>query len=199
MKTLLSKKGFTLIELMVVVAIMGVLITIAVPQYNAFQAKSLQGEAKIALTAIYTVLQAYNVENETYTGCLKRIGYTPKGSRRYYKVGFDNSHVSATECGIVTPKVECGFYIYWIDGRPKSSSQCKNPDGNYEGEAYFGETIEANSSSTLPTGKTEKDYSKLEQNVFIASAIGSVSPSSSEKDIWSIDEKKEIMNDVSGI
>jgi len=49
-----GKKGFTLIELMIVVAIIGILAAIAIPNFLKFQAKSKQSEAKSNLGAIFT-------------------------------------------------------------------------------------------------------------------------------------------------
>jgi len=59
-------KGFTLIELMIVVAIIGILAAIAIPNFLKFQCKAKQAEGKTALKAIYTVELAYNGEYSTY-------------------------------------------------------------------------------------------------------------------------------------
>ena len=59
LSTLRSKKGFTLIELMIVVAIIGILAAIAIPNFLKFQAKSKQSEAKSNLGAIFTGELAY--------------------------------------------------------------------------------------------------------------------------------------------
>ena len=55
-------KGFTLIELMIVVAIIGILAAIAIPNFLKFQCKAKQSEAKTALKAVYTTELAYNGE-----------------------------------------------------------------------------------------------------------------------------------------
>ena len=58
--------GFTLIELMVVVVILGILATLAVPRYNRFVAKSRQSEAKTNLGHIAMLQDAFRVEYERY-------------------------------------------------------------------------------------------------------------------------------------
>ncbi|MEK6713510.1 MAG: prepilin-type N-terminal cleavage/methylation domain-containing protein, partial [Nitrospirota bacterium] len=60
------EKGFTLIELMIVVAILGILAAIAIPNFMRFQAKSKQSEAKTNLGAIGTTAEAWRTENDTY-------------------------------------------------------------------------------------------------------------------------------------
>ncbi|MBI5494095.1 MAG: prepilin-type N-terminal cleavage/methylation domain-containing protein [Deltaproteobacteria bacterium] len=59
-------KGFTLIELMIVVAIIGILAAIAIPNFLKFQCKAKQTEAKTGLKAVYTTQLAYNGEFGSY-------------------------------------------------------------------------------------------------------------------------------------
>ena len=61
-----GKKGFTLIELMIVVAIIGILAAIAIPNFLKFQAKSKQSEAKTNLGAIFTGEMSYFGESNAY-------------------------------------------------------------------------------------------------------------------------------------
>ncbi len=82
-----DQKGFSLIELMVVVAIIGILATIAVPQVNKFIAKSKQSEAKSNLSALYTANKAFFGEYNGYTVRFTVMGYAPEGRLRY-NVGF---------------------------------------------------------------------------------------------------------------
>jgi type IV pilus assembly protein PilA len=87
LSTLRSKKGFTLIELMIVVAIIGILAAIAIPNFLKFQAKSKQSEAKANLGAIFTGEVAYFGEQNTY-GNFAQINWSPSGTPKYrYALG----------------------------------------------------------------------------------------------------------------
>lgn len=79
---LMNKKGFTLIELMIVVAIIGILAAIAIPNFLKYQAKSKQSEAKVNLKGIFTSQTSYFSEGNTY-GTFTLINYAPTGNSRY--------------------------------------------------------------------------------------------------------------------
>jgi type IV pilus assembly protein PilA len=72
-KQLKGQKGFTLIELMIVVAIIGILAAIAIPNFLQYQMKSRQSEAKTNLQAIKTSEVAFQGEQGCY------IGLRPEG------------------------------------------------------------------------------------------------------------------------
>ena len=63
-----TRKGFTLIELMIVVVIIGILAALAIPRFMAASTKSKQSEAKQLLKQIYVMQQAYRQEYDTYWG-----------------------------------------------------------------------------------------------------------------------------------
>ena len=65
-KTFRKQEGFTLIELMIVVAIIGILAAIAIPNFLTYQMKSRQSEAKVNLQAIRTSEISFQAERGCY-------------------------------------------------------------------------------------------------------------------------------------
>jgi len=89
-----SQKGFTLIELMIVVVIIGILAALAIPRFMRATTKSKQSEAKNILKQIYAMERAYRQEYDTYWGqgtvasaanqtALARIGVDIMSTARY--------------------------------------------------------------------------------------------------------------------
>jgi type II secretion system protein G len=60
----MKKKGFTLVELMIVIVIIGILAAVAVPKFADMVDKSKEGATKAQLTAIRGALQVYYGDNE---------------------------------------------------------------------------------------------------------------------------------------
>ena len=75
-------KGFTLIELMIVVVIIGILAALAIPNFLRYQAKSKQAEAKTNLGAIYVSEISYFGEKNTF-GDIGDLDWAPEGTTRY--------------------------------------------------------------------------------------------------------------------
>ena len=59
-----NKKGFTLIELMIVVAIIGILAAIAIPKFADLINKAKEGSTKGALSSVRSAIQVYYGDNE---------------------------------------------------------------------------------------------------------------------------------------
>ena len=89
--SLKRQSGFTLVELMVVVAIIGLLSAVAIPNFRKYQAKSKMSEAKLQLSSLYTAESAFFSDFNIYSTCLSYMGYNPSAERaqRYYAVGFN--------------------------------------------------------------------------------------------------------------
>ena len=79
----LRSKGFTLIELMIVVAIIGILAAIAIPNFIKFQTRSKQGEAKANLKAMFTAQRSYLQEKDRYANFASQMGFSPERGNRY--------------------------------------------------------------------------------------------------------------------
>jgi type IV pilus assembly protein PilA len=78
-----NRKGFTLIELMIVVAIIGILAAIAIPNFLKFQAKSKQSEAKTNLKGVYTAETSFFGENNKYD-TFDAVNWVPVGGKYIY-------------------------------------------------------------------------------------------------------------------
>jgi len=94
-----KQRGFTLIELMITVAIVGILTAIAVPSYNSYVRRSRRADAIVALTGLaqqyercYTRYNAYNNAN-----CNPVLGDTPGGK---YTIAADDAGVNANDFAI---------------------------------------------------------------------------------------------------
>ncbi len=61
-----NQKGFTLIELMIVIAIIGILAAIAIPQFASYRAKSFNTASVSDIRNCRTDLEAYYAENQSY-------------------------------------------------------------------------------------------------------------------------------------
>ncbi len=87
-----NQKGFTLIELMIVVAIIGILAAIAIPNFLNYQLKSKTAEAKTNLGGIKTAQESYRAENDTYRACSANPSAVPAGVKAAWTAtgtGFD--------------------------------------------------------------------------------------------------------------
>ena len=62
-----DERGFTLIELMIVIAIIGILAAIAIPQFSAYRTRSYNSSAQSDIRNCATAQEAYYVDHQTYS------------------------------------------------------------------------------------------------------------------------------------
>ncbi|MEW6272137.1 MAG: prepilin-type N-terminal cleavage/methylation domain-containing protein [Thermodesulfobacteriota bacterium] len=73
--------GFTLVEMMVVVAIIGILAAVAIPAFSAYQADSYNAHAVAGLNSLAKAEEAYFASNGRYTSDIAQLPpyYPPNG------------------------------------------------------------------------------------------------------------------------
>ena len=92
-------QGFTLIEMMIAVAVIAILAAIAFPAYQDYIRKARRSDAMDALLAIQNMQERYRANNTTY-GTLAQIGYSadanPTSNEGFYNIAITAGTISAT-------------------------------------------------------------------------------------------------------
>ncbi|MHB9098929.1 MAG: type II secretion system protein [Syntrophales bacterium] len=119
-----GQKGFTLIELMIVIAIIGILAAIAIPQFMAYKSRGYMASTKSDAKNVYTALVAYQGDNP---------GVTPPGATvvdnavdANYKVKASKGNQVVVAGGVVTATHTVtgelnGQYVIGTDGQAVDS------------------------------------------------------------------------------
>ena len=102
-----QQAGFTLVELMVVVAIIGVLSAVAIPNFRTYQAKAKTSEAKLQLAAIYSALTSLHSDYDSYGTCLAYAGYNGPGAQNYYAIGVAGASTPANDTVVANGGAGC--------------------------------------------------------------------------------------------
>jgi len=89
----MNSKGFSLIELMIVLAIIGVLSAIAYPSYDSYMKKSRRPDGKVALQKMADRQERFYLQNNTYTTATASVGGTGT-QKNYYVLSIDSADVN---------------------------------------------------------------------------------------------------------
>lgn len=215
----MTEAGFTLVELMIVVAIIGILAAIAIPNFQKYQAKARQKESQILLSNLYTAEISNRGEHGTFTGCLTNAGFIPEGNKRYYTIGYTAAIASGAACSLsgVTGAIACDDIRTAGVGVITTAAKCTvNVAGvattRAATDVAFNATLDASPSAfpasvrAGPVGhealvnSSQLAGGALTSTTFIAGARGSVSNSGANiVDAWTINEQKAMTNTASGI
>jgi prepilin-type N-terminal cleavage/methylation domain-containing protein len=134
--------GFTLLELMIAVAVVGVLAAVAIPLLSSYQLRSKSAEAKTNLGAIRVLEESYYSENNMYrsanaepaaipgsvavtfdgvTSDFQPLGFVPQG-RVYFSYGVAVSDDGAGYTADAAADIDGdGFVQYWGYAKPDGS------------------------------------------------------------------------------
>jgi type IV pilus assembly protein PilA len=182
-------KGFTLIELMIVVAIIGILAAIAIPNFIKFQARSKQSEAKANLKAMFTAEKAFYQEKDRFSSYVAEVGFAPERNNRYnYSLtsggAYDNRAASAATTGAQATGIQADvFKGYQTDS---SANSLGAPDGVASASLtkFVGTALgNIDSDSTLDGWSISTDSRNMTSGDSQGSNIASGEPSNDNNDV----------------
>lgn len=133
----LKSQGFTLIELMIVVAIIGVLAAIAYPSYQEQIARSRRADAKTVLMETVQFMERYYTQMGSYQAAALPFAEAPKdGSPKFYDISYAAGQPTSSTFEVrAVPKGAmasdpCGSFtvthtgVRNVAGASRSSSEC---------------------------------------------------------------------------
>ena len=126
----MKKQGFTLIELMVVIVIMGILAAVAVPKLFGMIAKSKASEIGPAAGTYVKLQDAYVAEVGTHVGRWAQIGYVMNNSNNFNYCGTATCASSGKTAGSAgtdaNADINSGYQAYWTATNVATLNECQS-------------------------------------------------------------------------
>jgi len=126
-----KQKGFTLIELMIVIVVIGVLAAIALPSYADYVKRARRADAKAGILAIQLAQEKWRVNNSAYTSDLMDLGYATSDNESsidgYYTLdiaagatGVSYTVTAAIDSSTAQSGDSCGTFTLTVDAAGES-------------------------------------------------------------------------------
>jgi type IV pilus assembly protein PilA len=199
-----SKAAFSLVEALVVIAIISILAAVALPNFRKYAARARQANAKAELSSIFTAEQGFFATYRSYTKEWPVIGFVPEAmdlvvGANGYGVSLDRDRAYCSTPGgefATVPKtlaqmrlvIPASTPLWTGDGYAAHSNNCPEV-----------ETPAACFSDDLALGNS----AYVTRETFQASALGcpliSISGTTTGLDRWTIDESRNLLNRNSGL
>lgn len=122
-----KKTGFTLLELMVTVAIIAVLASIAIPSYQQYILKGRRADGKSAILDVQLAEEKWRTNNITYTSSIVAdLGLSATSKENYYDMSISgntgtNYKITATHKGVQVADTKCKTLSIDQDGTKTST------------------------------------------------------------------------------
>lgn len=110
----MSQRGFTLIEIMIVVAIVGILTAIAMPSYNEYIRRGHRADARAGLLQAQQYLERASTATGVYPTALPATLTWAADTTKRYTIGFQAGNTNAAYTLIATRKA----------GGPQATDRC---------------------------------------------------------------------------
>ena len=180
--------GFSLLELMVVVAIIGVLATVAVPRFNIFRARGRQAEAKSNMGVMYTLQESYAIDHEEYydgAAVGAAAAMDTKGAGIGYRTAGGGAPVcSPNKLGFTLANCSQTRYEYIIVGGSETE---------FTAVAYGRSDTNINSKRIFP-GCDGAPATAANITLACSGVVGGTDPAIGDGDAWCLDEGRDLEN-----